>query len=62
MIDIVVTLVFSIVMLLFMAFPAIKIAEFLEAKLSLTQKRKNILIITLTIALSLMVGLFLRYF
>ena len=62
MIDIVVTLVFSIVMLLFMAFPAIKIVEFLEPKLSLTQKRKNILIITLTIALSLMVGLFLRYF
>ncbi len=62
MIDIVVTLVFSIVMLLFMAFPAIKIVEFLEPKLALSQRGKNILITTLTIALSLMVGLFLRYF
>lgn len=62
MIDIVVTLVFSIGMLLFMAFPAIKIAEFLEAKLALSQRGKNILIITLTIALSLIVGLFLQYF
>jgi len=59
-IDIVVTLVFSIVMLLFMAFPAIKIVEFLEPKLNLSQKSKNILIITITIILSLLVGLFLK--
>ncbi len=62
MIDIVVTLVFAIVMLLFMAFPAIKIVEFLEPKLHLSQRGKNILIIFVTIFLSLLVGLFLRYF
>jgi len=60
-IDIVVTLVFSIVMLLFMAFPAIKIVETLEAKISISQKSKNILIVVITIFLSLLVGLFLRY-
>ena len=60
MIDIVVTLVFSIVMLLFMAFPAIKIVEFLEPKLNLSEKSKNILIITITIILSLMIGVFLK--
>ena len=62
MIDIAITLVFSIVMLLFMAFPAIKIVEFLEAKIAFTQRGKNILIIIITIILSLLVGLFLRYF
>ena len=60
MIDIVVTLVFSIVMLLFMAFPAIKIVEFLETKISLSQKSKNLLIIIITIILSLAIGLFLK--
>jgi len=60
-IDTIVTLVFSIVMLLFMAFPAIKIVEFLEPKLKLSQKSKNILIIVITIILSLLVGLFLKY-
>ena len=61
MIDTVVTLVFSIVMLLFMAFPAIKIVEFLEPKLKLSEKSKNVLIIVITIILSLLVGLFLKY-
>jgi len=60
-IDTVVTLVFSIVMLLFMAFPAIKIVEFLELKFNLPEKIKNILIILITIILSLLVGLFLKY-
>ena len=60
MIDIVVTLVFSIVMLLFMAFPAIKIVEFLEPRLNLSQKSKNSLIIIITIILSLLIGLFLK--
>jgi len=59
-IDIVVTLVFSIVMLLFMAFPAIKIVEFLEPRLNLSQKSKNSLIIIITIILSLLIGLFLK--
>ncbi len=60
MIDIVITLVFSVVMLLFMAFPAIKIVEFLEPKMKLRPKSKNILIVVITIILSLIVGLFLK--
>ena len=60
MIDIVVTLVFSIVMLLFMAYPAIKITEFIDSKKPLSQNIQNILIISITILLSLMVGLFLK--
>ena len=62
MIDIVVTLVFAIVMLLFMAFPAMKIVEFLEPKFNLSDRGKNVLIIIVTILLSLLIGLFLRYF
>jgi len=45
-----------------MAFPAIKIVEFLEPKLQLSSKAKSVLIIVITIALSLLVGLFLNYF
>ncbi len=60
MIDIVITLVFSVVMLLFMAFPAIKIVEFLETKMELQAKSKSVLIVVITIILSLIVGLFLK--
>ena len=62
MIDIVVTLVFSIVMLFFVAFPAIKIAEFIEKKYNLSTTNKNILTIIFIITFSLTVGIFLRYF
>jgi len=62
MLNIVLTLVFSIVMLLFMAFPAIKIVEFIDKKVNLSQKSKNVYIIVVTIILSLIIGLFLRYF
>ena len=60
MIDIVITLVFSIVMLLFMAYPAIKLTEFIHSKKPLNQNIQNILIVTITIILSLIVGLFLK--
>ncbi len=62
MIDIVITLVFSIVMLLFMAYPAIKIVEYIDVKRPLSQKNKNILVVVTTILLSLIVGIFLRYY
>jgi hypothetical protein len=61
-IDIVITLVFSIVMLLFMAYPAIKIVEYIDVKRPLSQKNKNILVVVTTILLSLIVGIFLRYY
>ena len=55
------TLVSSIVMLMFMAFPAMKIVEWMSTKKVLSQKVQNILIVLLTIVLSLMVGIFLNY-
>ncbi len=61
MLDLILTLVFSIVMLIFMAFPAMKIVEWLETKISLSDTWHNILQIIITILLSLLVGIFLRF-
>ncbi|MBU1667175.1 hypothetical protein KKC13_02085 [bacterium] len=54
------TLIFSVVMLMFMAFPAMKIVEWLNNKKELSHKIQNSLTIVLTIVLSLMIGLFLE--
>jgi len=54
------TLIFSVVMLMFMAFPAMKIVEFIDSKSALTQKSQNILVVVITILLSLTIGLFLN--
>ena len=62
MIKIVITLIFSVVMLMFMAFPAMKIVEWLSQKIELTQERQNFLIISITIFLSLMIGVFLQFY
>jgi hypothetical protein len=61
MLNLILTLVFSIVMLVFMAFPAMKIVEWVETKVTLTDTWHNILQIIITIFLSLLVGLFLRF-
>jgi len=61
MIDIILTLVFSVVMLLFMIFPAMKIVEIIEKKISIPQKWHNPLLFTLTILLSLIIGVYLRF-
>jgi hypothetical protein len=61
MVDIVTFLVFSVVMLLFMAYPAIKIVEFLSKKYSSIEGKESLLTLLFTIILSLMVGAFLRY-
>ncbi len=61
MLNIILTLVFSIVMLLFMAFPAMKIVEAIGKLTPLSKKLYNILQILVTILLSLAVGLFLKY-
>lgn len=62
MIDIVLTLVFSVVMLLFMIFPAMKIVEWVEKRISVSDNWHNPLLFGVVIILSLMIGLFLRYF
>ncbi len=61
MTDLVLTLVFSIVMLVFMAFPAMKIVEWLKPKTDFSKQTYDILQILLTVILSLLVGLFLKF-
>ncbi len=61
MIDIALTLVFSVVMLVFMAFPAMKIVDFIETKITLSETVHNVLLIGITILLSLLIGLFLKF-
>jgi uncharacterized protein involved in cysteine biosynthesis len=57
---IVMTLVFSVVMLMFMAFPAMKIVEWIDNYKELSPRFQNILTIVITILLSLVVGIFLE--
>jgi hypothetical protein len=59
--SIVITLVYSVVMLMFMAFPAMKIVEWIDSKKELSAKTQNILTIIFTILLSLIVGIFLQF-
>jgi len=61
MTDIVLTLVFSVVMLVFMAFPAMKIVEWIKVKTNFSENIYNILQIFITILLSLLIGLFLKF-
>jgi hypothetical protein len=61
MIDIVLTAVFSIVMLLFMAYPAKIISDIIAEKRTLSESAQATLTIVLTILFSLAVGLFLRF-
>ena len=60
MTQIVITIIFTLAMFMFMAFPAIKIVEFIHEKRELSQKNQNILTIVLTIFLSLLIALFLQ--
>jgi len=61
MLNIILTLVFSVVMLVFMAYPAMKIVEGIEKFIPLSSKGRNLGIVLVTILLSLLIGLFLRY-
>ena len=61
MINIVLTLVFSVVMLLFMVFPAMHIVAWLEKRVNVQEKWHNPLLFGMTIILSLMIGIFLRF-
>lgn len=60
MFDIILTAVFSIVMLFFMLFPAMKITEFIEKFLDI-KKYHDLVIGLVTIFLSILIGLFLRF-
>lgn len=54
--QIIMTLVFTSVLLVFMIYPAIKIVGFLETKMNISDKTYNVLTIVITIMLALVVG------
>jgi hypothetical protein len=61
MIDIVLSLVFAAPLLIIMAYPAMKITEFLEKRIDINERLYNKLTVTITIILSLIFGLLLHY-
>ncbi len=61
MFDIVLTLVFSIVMLVFMIFPAMKTTEWIESKIEIPEKWHNPLMFSILLLFALAIGLFLRF-
>lgn len=54
--QIIMTLVFTSVLLVFMIYPAIKIVGFLDSKIEISDKMYSILTVSLTIILALTVG------
>ncbi|MEA2019131.1 MAG: hypothetical protein U9N59_11845 [Campylobacterota bacterium] len=60
MIDIVITLVFAVPLLILMAYPAMRIVEFLETKMKIDEKLYNTLTVAITIILSLILGILLK--
>ncbi len=58
---IVITLVFSIVMLFFMLYPSMVIVEFISKHMNISEKVEKILLIVITITLSIAIGIFLNY-
>ncbi len=60
-VNLVLTLVFSVVMLLFMIYPAMKITEWIETKVDIPNKWHNPLMFSIVILLSIMIGIFLRF-
>ncbi|WP_457597119.1 hypothetical protein [Hydrogenimonas sp.] len=60
--EIVLTLTFSIVMLFFMIFPAMKITEWIDERYPIPQKWYKPVMLSIVVLLSLAIGLFLRYF
>lgn len=59
--EIVLTLVFTSVLLVFMIYPAMKIVEYLETKMHISEKMYNIATVLLTVVLSAIVGTGLYY-
>ena len=59
--DIVLTLTFSIVMLFFMIFPAMKITEWIDARYPIPERYYKPIMLGIVILLSLALGIFLKY-
>jgi hypothetical protein len=60
--DLLFIMVFSIVLLFFAIYPAIRIVDFINSKKNLSEKAYNYYTIAITITIALIGGLFLRYF
>ncbi len=60
MMDILLSLVFALPLLILMAYPAMKITEFLETKMEISEKYYNRLTVGITIGLSLICGILLH--
>ena len=54
--EIIMTLVFTSALLVFMIYPAIKIVDFLETKMEISDKMYSILSVSITIILALIIG------
>jgi len=59
--DIVLTLVFSIVMLLFMSVPAMKISTMIQERWKLDDRWHTPMVLSFTVLFSLLIGIFLRF-
>lgn len=59
--EIVMTLVFTSALFIFMVYPAMKIVEFLEKRIIISEKTYNVLTVSFTIILSLVVGAGLNF-
>jgi len=60
-VDLVITLVFSIVMLFFMLYPSMLIVDFIKKHMDISDGLERRLLIVITIALSISIGIFLRF-
>ncbi len=59
--DIILTLVFSSVMIVFMIFPAMKTTEWIESKITINEKWHNPMMLGFILLFSLSIGVFLRF-
>jgi len=60
--NLVLTLTFSVVMLLFMVYPSMKIVAWIEKQTDLPAKWHNPLLFLVVLVLSLGIGVFLQFF
>ncbi len=61
MLDIVLTLVFMMVFLMFSIFPAIKIVDLIKKRIELTSKKENFLTLIFTILIAFSAALFMKF-
>ncbi len=59
--QIVMTLVFTSALLVFMIYPAIRIVDFIETKMEVSDKMFSVLTVSITIVLALIVGAGLHF-